>query len=90
MKAVLMLTIKSMYYFILYCKIIVNYSKLHELTTILNDKQQNNRRLEAQRNDLNTKVSSHELLSCNCFYNRSDYYGRSYSCYKSKALMLAK
>jgi 26S proteasome regulatory subunit T6 len=31
-------------------------NKLHELTTVLNDKQQNNRRLEAQRNDLNTKV----------------------------------
>ena len=32
------------------------FSKLHELQTTLNEKAQNNRRLEAQRNDLNGKV----------------------------------
>merc|ERR1719189_3178579 len=31
-------------------------NKLHELHTTLNEKAQNNRRLEAQRNDLNGKV----------------------------------
>ena len=36
--------------------LIIIFSKLHELQTTLNEKAQNNRRLEAQRNDLNGKV----------------------------------
>ena len=36
----------------------VIFSKLHELQTTLNEKAQNNRRLEAQRNDLNGKVTT--------------------------------